>query len=260
MSMMNHIEASLPQDFSPRSAETLIRLGRNFDGGYLIDARNINESTALIGLGMNDDWSFESDFYSRKKIPVYVYDSTVSGQRFIKKFIKSIFVKFHRPKRLASLFSLCLSYFRFFREDRRHIRKLVGVDAPPGFVSLASILKDLPTPENRRIFLKVDIEGWEYRILEDLLTYSGQIEGLAIEFHDVDIHLDRIAHFIKKFPLKLIHVHGNNTGFVSKDGTPHVIECTFTSRTVGACIETDLPHPLDMPCNKDRPELKISFA
>lgn len=257
---MNFKAANLPPDFSPRSAGSLIRLGRDFDGGYLIDSRNINESTALIGLGMNDDWSFEADFYSRKKIPVYIYDSTVSGQRFIKRFFKSLFVKFHRPKRLASLLKLCVSYYSFFRDDRRHIRKLVGIDAPPGFVSLTSILKGLPVTESRKIFLKVDIEGWEYRILEDLLAHADQIEGLAIEFHDVDIHLDRIRQFLEEFPLNLIHVHGNNTAFVSKHGTPHVIECTFTSQATGAAIEPGLPHPLDMPCSKDHPELKISFA
>jgi len=257
---MNLKAVSLPQDLAPRSAETLIRLGRDFDGGYLIDARGMYESTALIGLGMNDDWSFEADFYSRKKLPVYVYDSTVSGQRFIKRFFKSLFVKFHRPARSVNLFNLCVSYYRFFRDDRRHIRKLVGIDAPPGFISLASILKGLPNSENTRVFLKVDIEGWEYRILEDLIAYSAQIEGLAIEFHDVDIHLDRIIQFIKKFPLSLVHVHGNNTAFVSNHGTPHVIECTFTSRPAGAVIKADLPHPLDMPCDKNRPELKINFA
>ena len=140
---MNLKAVSLPQDLAPRSAETLIRLGRDFDGGYLIDARGMYESTALIGLGMNDDWSFEADFYSRKKLPVYVYDSTVSGQRFIKRFFKSLFVKFHRPARSVNLFNLCVSYYRFFRDDRRHIRKLVGIDAPPRLGNLTHVLSAL---------------------------------------------------------------------------------------------------------------------
>ena len=44
--------------------------------------------------------------------------------------------------------------------------------------------KTIERINKKPIFLKIDIEGWEYRLLKDLITYSEVIEGLVIEFHD----------------------------------------------------------------------------
>ena len=52
----------LPNDFSYKSASDLVRIGRDNDGGYLVSKSDIEKSDVLIGLGINDDWSFERDF------------------------------------------------------------------------------------------------------------------------------------------------------------------------------------------------------
>ena len=57
------------------------------------------------------------------------------------------------------------------------------------------------------IFIKMDIEGSEYRLLDDILKYASDISGLVIEFHDVDLHQERILNFIQKLPLTLVHIH-----------------------------------------------------
>ena len=75
----------LPKDLQPSLCRTLKRLGKDFDGGYVIDSRNIEISDRLIGLGMNDDWSFEEHFVNLHKIPTYIFDGTVGQSRFIKK-------------------------------------------------------------------------------------------------------------------------------------------------------------------------------
>lgn len=146
--------AILPIQFQPKHISTLIRLGRSFDGGYLIDSRNLDSSTILIGMGLNDDWSFERDFYSRNPIPVYIYNSTVKDSRFIKNFLKSLIFKIHRSKKIISFLKICIDYHRFFKEDRYHVNKLVGLDGPPGYISLGSILQNLSLSENRRVFFK----------------------------------------------------------------------------------------------------------
>jgi len=43
---------------SPKKKYNLIRLGRNFDGGYLVDKQSIKQTKTFISLGINDDWSF----------------------------------------------------------------------------------------------------------------------------------------------------------------------------------------------------------
>ena len=63
--MQNKI--NLPSFLKYKSARNLTRLGRGNDGGYLIPKEDIERSEILISFGINDDWSFEKDFYSQKK-------------------------------------------------------------------------------------------------------------------------------------------------------------------------------------------------
>ena len=56
----------------------------------------------------------------------------------------------------------------------------------------------------------MDIEGSEYRVLNDLIKIKKKLIGLAIEFHDVDLNIEKILSFNKKIGLKLVNVHANN--------------------------------------------------
>ena len=80
-----------------------------------------------------------------------------------------------------------------------------------------------------------------------------------IEFHDCDIHLEKIRNFIKNFKLKLVHIHGNNfTPIRSSDKLPLTLELTFSKY----CNQNDtfsLPHKEDMPNNKLKPEFELKF-
>ena len=63
------------------------------------------------------------------------------------------------------------------------------------------------------VFLKVDIEGDEYSLLNDIQRFEHSINSLIIEFHQIseNNNLKKILSFVKKLKLlKIIHVHGNN--------------------------------------------------
>lgn len=55
---------------STKRIDSLIRIGRPNDAGYVVNSRSVGNSDRLIGLGINDDSSFEEDFYSRRRAPV----------------------------------------------------------------------------------------------------------------------------------------------------------------------------------------------
>jgi len=80
--------------------------------------------------------------------------------------------------------------------------------------------------------LKVDIEGSEYRILDDLAEFVDRIDAMAIEFHDIDILSDQfdaaIARIQKDF--HIVHVHANNMAGLSPSGLPNELEITFLNR------------------------------
>ena len=110
-----------------------------------------------------------------------------------------------------------------------------------------------------KIFIKIDIEGSEYRILEQIIENENKIEGLVIEFHDIDLHLERIITFINKSSLTLVHFHPNNFGGVDQNGNPIVIELTFSKspKIIHKGIH-DLPNKLDMPNNPNEKDIIIN--
>jgi hypothetical protein len=157
--------------------------------------------------------------------------------------------------------SALLDYPLFFRGNKKHVRQYVGLTKTPEFTALESILtEDAQVASIKNgIYLEIDIEGWEYRILDGINSYSDRLVGLAIELHDVDLHMDKLEQFFARFPLKLVHVHANNYSPTNTNGIPLAIECTFTSAPVHGVVEAKLPHPLDMPNKTKREEYRISF-
>ena len=79
----------------------------------------------------------------------------------------------------------------------------------------------------KKFFLKIDIEGDEYKILDQIIKNSENLTGLVIEFHDVSRNIKMIETFIQKLPLILIYVRANNAGEVNQDNDPEIIELTF---------------------------------
>lgn len=110
------------------------------------------------------------------------------------------------------------------------------------------------------IFLKMDIEGYGYRILDEVVVNSDKIVGMVIEFHDCDINMDKLCDFVDKIGMNVVHVHANNYGPVNtKCSIPVSLEITFSQN--GARLDDCLlPHPLDMPNNSQKEEITLQFA
>ena len=47
--------AVLPLFLRPKTISELVRLGRDNDGGYLVDKRSITASEIMLGFGIKDD-------------------------------------------------------------------------------------------------------------------------------------------------------------------------------------------------------------
>jgi hypothetical protein len=247
----------LPNFFNFRSSRNLIRIGRDNDGGYLISHEDIIDSDMLISLGISDDWSFESNFLKINKVPLLAFDASVGRKFFFRKIKKAIF-RIYKPKIFFESLKKYRSYKNFFTGSSIHYEKYVGLESNnKKFITLESILKKI---KNKKIFLKIDIEGSEYRLLDTLIKFEKIISGLAIEFHDCDLHLKKIEQFIKKFKLNLVHIHANNYGLLeSINNLPLVLELTF-SKNAKLNKGYKLPHNLDMPNNKDMDEIKLVIS
>ena len=208
----------LSADWRPHPAG-LIRLGSPHDGGYVISPKAVEATTLLIGLGLNDNWSFEREFHSTNPVRVICYDHTVDFRLWIRVFLRGFYRL--RPSDLWKY----LSYKRFFRGPVEHRKQCIGYDAS-GAVSLATILAGT---DSNAIFLKCDIEGAEYRILDDIVANRKRFTGIVMELHSVDLHRDRIDQWLAAMRgFSIVALHANNYGGVDLNGDPLTLEITLT--------------------------------
>ena len=249
------MKAYLPNFFSFKHANDLIRIGKDYDGGYLVSKLDIEKSDVLIGLGISDDWSFEKDFLSLKNIEVYAYDASISKKYFFKKIVRSI-IRLDNLKDCLYWLKKFWNYTRFFSQNNvSHIQKFVGLNSESHtYCKFTEVLNE---KNHKNIFLKIDVEGSEYRFLDEILENQDRITGMVIELHDCDIHLKKIKWFINNFGLSLVHIHANNYAPIrSDDSLPLVLELTF-SKYAKFSNSSILPHKLDMPNNKNVTEIKL---
>lgn len=256
----------------PTGLSDLIRLGRDFDGGYVVSAASIDAATVLVGMGINDDWSFESDFAARlPRARIVGIDGSVSTERF-RTLSRDAAIDAGRA-------ALRLDRARGrhgLREARRWYRTARGFRAffsEPGHHFIPRYLghRDLDwaglvrshLDDDSAIFVKMDIEGAEYEVLPDIVSDHARITGCAIEFHDCGARwsefvsaMDALSeHFV------VAHLHGNNWApLVPGTALPSVMEVSLVHRRLvpHALVPTrreQLPVPgLDMPNCPARPE------
>ena len=81
---MNTNLVTLPTFFRPKKIDQLIRLGKESDGGYLVNRDDIFESEVLLSFGISDDWSFEYDFYKLNNLDIYAFVGSLTSIFWIK--------------------------------------------------------------------------------------------------------------------------------------------------------------------------------
>lgn len=146
----------------------------------------------------------------------------------------------------------------------------INVDINPEFnVIKQNVLTDIKLEEvfnnKHKIFLKCDIDGDEYNILNFLINYCHLFTGLVMEVHDIEILENnfKIMDFIAKFRLPLVHAHVNNHQYyIMPDKTiiPSVLELTFSSSdNIYYDENIQLPHKLDMPNKVGEFDFKMTF-
>jgi len=250
-------------DFQPYRYENLARRGSVHDGGYVIPS----DLTAnlLISLGLGFDWKFELDLIKSKQVDRFiVFDHTVN----VSKLLKNLLL---RKPNLNSYMYISIVLFRYLRDfvflQYVHIRKKispVGGLENKDSLSLSQVFEVYVSDSKFRIFLKIDIEGSEYEIIDQILNFSRQIKVLVIEFHDIHIRDKEFVDSLDKLKSKfgLIHSHINNYGKVNKEGIPNICEFTFVNLELfePSYKVNKLPiNGLDSPCAPRRTDFETNF-
>jgi len=221
----------------PRHFVDPVRIGRDQDGGYVIPQTAMQHSTAVLSLGLGDDWSFEQHWaQSKPETVIHVYDGAIDYNNWGTAHYKD--------------------YQSFFTKSVRHINKNIGVD---GGISFHQAFNEL---KGHRVFVKIDIEGSEYRIIKDIVARANDITGMVIEFHSIeDLGFQKALLKLQEY-FHVVHIHGNNCGPLNCDGLPTYLEITFLNQTFGIKdghrYECYLPG-VDFPCCPKNDEYIIKF-
>ena len=241
-----------------------MRIGPKTDGGYIIDKRILGNNNILVTCGLNDDWEFEKDFIKKNgDVSIIAFDHTVNNEfwikRFKKDFISLLLLKKLSLNKILDVFKY-IDYRIFFRKNKIHYRKkIVNKCKNNNQISISKILKPL-----KNVVLKVDIEGDEYKILNDIKKNSKKIIFLIIEFHNIHKNLVKIKKFLDNLDLKVIHTHANNYGGINKKKIPKVLELSLINSKIIKIknIYSKRKYPivnLDYKNFKRRDDIKIKF-
>lgn len=68
---------NLPSILKPFTCKNLMRLGKDHDGGYLVNELDVKRTDHLIGFGIGTDISFENDFVKINECDVNLYDKNI---------------------------------------------------------------------------------------------------------------------------------------------------------------------------------------
>ena len=250
-------------DFQPYDHNNLVRRGSRNDGGYLVPL-DIS-AKLLISLGLGDDWKFELDLIKHKQVSKFiVFDHSVTLLSLIKKLII-------RKRKLKAFIYRLVVLIRYLRDfilfKNLHIKKKITRDGSiKNFneISLVEIFKNCITDAQSTIILKIDIEGSEYEIIEQILECKSQILVLIIEFHEILKMKEKFKSSLEQLKCSfiLIHTHANNYGKIDEFSIPDVCEFTFINMNMYATNKkvSKLPRiGLDSPSNPGRPDHEMIY-
>lgn len=207
------------------------RLGRLFDGGYIV----VTDLTydALLTCGINDDVSFEcafSELYPH--VPGFAFDGTVDC-----------------PAEMP-----CQT--RFHKHN-------IGPENNSKTTNLKPFLEYY-----KDVFLKMDIEGHEWAWLLCLEPqHMLAMKQVVIEVHELwdtceFAHVEQKMAALRKLSAThyLVHAHGNNCSEL-KNGLPRVLELTYVRKDVGMQGFNTQPFPipgLDFPNDTTKQEYSLN--
>jgi hypothetical protein len=247
------------------------RVGKLSDGGYVLLEEQLRRTRALVSFGVATDWSFEEEFYRRAGHPrVLMFDHSISFPLILVKLAAKL-AKLEWLK-AAHYLRAAVRFIAFIVLNGRvmFVKKFLGPAESARDVTFDGVMGTLDgaMKEGGGVFVKLDIEGGEYDLLPVIARHSGAINGMAIEFHDLDTMGGRLGAVMAVLGehFAVVHVHGNNyTGLVAGTGLPVSIEVTLVNRSLVVPSPPPDPGPfpspgLDYPNDPSKADYQLDFS
>lgn len=249
----------------------LIRVGRAFDGGYVVPRSILLMCDAVVGLGIKDDWTFETTAARHMDgcRCIHLYDPTMSLiwllQRAISVLPKMLAhaMLLDRPRLKEDVHRMLapVRYMLFRGRGGMHFQEWAGGD---GGVNASEIIHRALAAHGSAVLLKVDIEGAEYGLFGDVEAWADHVPLIVVEFHglatDTTPFNSALRDLVRLYTP--VHIHGNTGAGQLSCGFPCVPEITFVRSGLIASRmpRCSLPYPvpgLDQPNHRDHSALSF---
>lgn len=207
-----------------------IRLGKEYDGGYVIAYMAYIGYRLMLAGGIENDISFEEDFVKKFNVRCVAFDGTINKL----------------PKENTAI---------------EFVKKNIGYENTEQVTNVHDLIN-----AHENIFVKMNIAGGEIPWIKSLSDEQmNKFDQIVIEFHSPfsDNEIDVFDKINKNHVL--VHFHGNNCcgTRIHKDvEIPNVFECTYLHKkffvTPPQLNSDTIPGNLDMK-NTSNPEIYIDY-
>jgi len=206
----------------------LIRMGKQNDGGYVIPVEAMRAADVMLGYGIDNDISFEREFSQRYDKASYGFDCGVRN------------IETGHDK--CYFLSECIGTSYYLYGNQQSSGKIFTFDEQLDRLRLT----------NKKIVLKMDIEGAEYYVIDDLLKHQQQITGIVIEVHFTRASLESTYRLFSKLNehFLLLHLHGNNCCQCKLNEIPPVLELTYINKNLVSSYELTNNHKYPLPIDQ----------
>ncbi|MDR1952196.1 MAG: FkbM family methyltransferase [Elusimicrobiota bacterium] len=239
--------------YYPIGLNDLIRLGKNWDGGYVVSQRQIDKTDILLSFGINKIDSFEEDFLKIKKVKLYAFNGAVSSGiikqlrrnaielfreaivYFFKGYARKAKERFVHGRRDVKI----MNYFtKFLKPSKNYsfINKFLNQFDDERFISFDNIFNQiLPPPHEIKdlsIFVKMNIEGLEFDALSDMIPFFNKVNGLIVKFPYFIIKQKRFENIMDTFcqHFYITHICMIKCMVVDDLELPQELEITFINK------------------------------
>ena len=168
----------------PMVKEKYLYLGSDY-GGWPVVPRRVDSSTVLYSFGVGKDISFDLAMIERFKCEIYAFDPTPKSIDWLAS--QNLPEQFHFYPVGISDYDGEANFYPPAEEDHVSFSILPtslasdteAISAPIFRLQTIMSTYDLPGPD----IIKMDIEGFEYSVIEDLVSSNIRPELLLVEFH-----------------------------------------------------------------------------
>tara|TARA_B100001057_G_scaffold434548_1_gene464265 strand:- start:4186 stop:4929 length:744 start_codon:yes stop_codon:yes gene_type:complete len=245
----------------------MVRLGNDYDGGYILPEKIVKDSDGLLSFGYGYDCSFEQDYIKKSNNTVTIYDHTCDYFKLIKVFLKYLkrFLLFKKKlKDVKFHLKNLIRHHNFVRSKKINFfkKKIVDKEKEKNDISIKTVLENI---KFKKAILKCDIEGTEYDILDELIQHNKIFDCILIEFHKIEENINNFKNLIKKLSqfYSIIHLHGNNHDpLLQGINLPSTLEITFIKKSfiLEKKFVSKFPNKyLDNPNNPNFKDLEFEF-